>query len=262
MLATSIQFIGIFVIMATTGGGLHIILPHFPGTPYEAHTSSIQFTSTQVSSMNWPNVKTCADNSSMLCAPIDIETITFAGADDPPPPDVIGNIPRLKCCCASMTDIQAKYKDPQSPDKVAAHIMVDKGVAEAISDPSNSRVDTWVTMHTVGPAGITVTGSTATATFKIVFKAGAQFRIRNELPPTTPSHFLAYYLMGIGSSKCTSVPSGGGPCAPSAPGCVVPKSLAKAVTSKAAKAAPPSGHLKTRLTIESVDIDCSNSHWP
>jgi len=262
MLVTSVQFIGIFVIMATTGGGLHIILPHFPDTPYAAHTSVIQFSSSQVSSMTWPNVTACTDNSSMLCAPINIETITFAGADDPPPPDVIGNIPRLKCCCASMTGIQAKYKDPQSPDKVAAHIMVTKGVAEAIPDSVTSRIDTWITMHTLDPAGITVTGNNGTATFNIVFKAGAQFRILNDFPPTTPSHFLAYYLMGIGSSQCTAVPSSGGPCAPSASGCLVSKSVNNKVTPKTTRVAGVAARPKPRATIESVDLDCSNSHWP
>jgi len=261
MLATSIQFIGIFVIMANVGGGLHILLPHFPNTPYAEHTSAIQFVSTQVSSMNWPNVKPCADNSSLLCAPIDIETITFTGANDPPPPDVIGNIPRLKCCCASMTDIQTKYKDPQAPDKVAAHILVDQGVAEAISG-ANMRIDTWVTMHTVSPLGITVTGNNGKTTFKVVFKPGAQFSIRNDFPLTTPSHFLAYYLMGIGSSKCTATPSGGGPCAPSAPGCVVPKSLTKTAAPKTSRVAASPLRPKGQASIESVDIDCSNTHWP
>jgi hypothetical protein len=261
MLATSIQFIGIFVIMANTGGGLHILLPHFPGTPYAEHTSAIQFSSTQVASMNWPNVKPCVDNPALQCAPIDIETITFSGAVDPAPLDVIGNMPRLRCCCSSMTDIQAKYKDPQSPDRVAAHILVDNGVAEAIAG-ANTRIDTRVTMHTAAPAGITVTGSTGKTTFKIVFNPGVQFSILNDMPPTTPSHFLAYYLMGVGSSKCTALPSAGGSCAPSAPGCVLPKTLAKTVAPKTAKVAASPSRTKTRLSIDSVDIDCSNSHWP
>jgi hypothetical protein len=262
MLATSIQFIGIFVIIANTGGGLHILLPHFPGTPYATHTSAIQFAPTQVTSTNWPNVKPCADNVSMQCAPIDLETITFSGANDPPPPDVIGNIPRLRCCCSTMTDIQAKYKDPLAPDKVAAHIWVDKGVAEAIAAP-NARVDTWVTMHTIDPAGITVTGSTSKTTFRIVFKAGAQFSILNDMPPTTPSHFLAYYLMGIGSGKCTAVPSAGPPCAPSATGCLLPnvsKSATKTVRPKTTKVAAATH--RPRASTDSVDLDCSNSHWP
>jgi len=262
MSVTSIQFIGLFVVMMNGANGLHILLPHFPGTIYEEHISVIQFSSTQMSSMTWPNVKACADDPSLLCAPIDIETITFSGAVDPPPPDVTGNIPRLRCCCASMTDIQSKYKDVKATDKVAAHIFIDKGVAEAMP-ASNSRVDTWVTMHSTG--AITVTGDTGKTTFNIVFKPGAQFSIKNDMPPTTPPpHFRAYYLMGIGSSKCTAVPSDGPPCAPSATACLLPKtsasSLAKPSASKRTKAKAP---LKqSGVSIESVDVDCSNTHWP
>jgi hypothetical protein len=262
MSVTSIQLIGLFVVMMNGASGLHILLPHFPGTIYAEHTSVIQFSSAQISSMSWPNVKPCVDDTSLLCAPIDLETITFSGAVDPPPPDVTGNIPRLRCCCASMTDIQTKYKDPKATDKVAAHIFVDKGVAEAIA-ASNSRVDTWLTMHSTG-TGITVTGDTGKTTFNIVFKPGAQFSIKNDLPPTTPTHFLAYYLMGVGSSKCTSVPSDGPPCAPRATNCVLPRassrSLTKSSVSKSTKGARTL-HGTGRLT-ESIDMDCSNTHWP
>ncbi len=34
MSVTSIQFIGLFVVMMNSGAGLHILLPHFPGTPF------------------------------------------------------------------------------------------------------------------------------------------------------------------------------------------------------------------------------------
>jgi hypothetical protein len=260
MFTTSIQFIGIFVFIANTGGGLHVLLPHFPGTPYADHTSAIQFIPAQVTSMDWPNVKPCADDTSLLCAPIDIETITFAGAEDPAPADVIGNIPHLRCCCTPMTGIQAKYKDPQSPDKVAAHILIDKGVAEAMA-AANTRVDTWVTMHTIGPSGITVTGSTGKTTFKIVFKAGAQLSFVNDMPATTPSHFLAYYLLGVGSGNCTALPSAGPPCAPST-GCVATarsKSPVKAAAPKTANLAAPR---RLIASPKSVDTDCSNSRWP
>src|SRR5438270_7126506 len=105
MSVTSIQFIGLFVVMMNTGSGLHILLPHFPGTPYADHISDIQYDPNQVTSVTWPGVTACGPNNSLRCAPINVETITFAGAADPSPTDVIGDIPHLRCCCTAMTDI-------------------------------------------------------------------------------------------------------------------------------------------------------------
>ena len=96
--------------------------------------------------MNWPNVKPCADNARCNARPIDIETITFSGASDPAPPDIIGNIPHLRCCCASMTDIQAKYKDPNATTRLPRTSSWTKGSLRP-SRPSIGRIDTWVTMH-------------------------------------------------------------------------------------------------------------------
>jgi hypothetical protein len=264
MSATSIQFIGLFVVMMNGSAGLHILLPHFPGTPYADHVSVIQYSPDQVSSTTWPGSAACAWNASLQCAPIAVETIAFSGASDPTPPDIIGNISHLTCCCASMTDILPKYKDPIAADKLSAHLFVDHGVAEAIA-ASNGRIDTWVTMHTIDPAGITVTGSNGTSTFNIVFRSGARFAILNSIPPTPdgPNHFLAYYLMGVGSSTCTAVPTDGPPCAPNATACPVLRNVLKA-----AKAAPPKktkSHAKRRILVPkilAVDLDCANSHFP
>jgi hypothetical protein len=265
MSATSIQFIGLFVVMMNGSAGLHILLPHFPGTPYEGHVSVIQYNADQVSSSTWPGTAACSFDSSLQCAPIAVETVTFSGASDPTPPDIIGDISHLTCCCASMTDILPKYKDPDADDKVSAHFFVDHGVAEAIA-ASNGRIDTWVTMHTTDPAGITVTGNDGTSTFNIVFKAGAQFAILNSVPPTTgaPNHFLAYYLMGVGSSTCTAVPTDGPPCAASATAC---SSLTR--SSKVTKAASSKKKTKRRSKqrilvpkILFIDADCANSHFP
>src|SRR3954471_3197001 len=118
MSVTSIQFIGLFVVMMNSGAGIHILLPHFPGTPYADHVSMIQYNPQQVLSTTWPGVTACGFNNSMRCAPIGLETITFAGAIDPAPTDIIGDMPHLRCCCASMTDILPKYKDPTATDKV------------------------------------------------------------------------------------------------------------------------------------------------
>src|SRR3954465_7448212 len=82
MSVTSIQFIGLFVVMMNSGTGLHILLPHFPGTPYANHVSVIQYSPDQVSSATWPGVTPCGPNDSMRCAPVSTETITFGGATD------------------------------------------------------------------------------------------------------------------------------------------------------------------------------------
>ncbi|HXH41676.1 MAG TPA: hypothetical protein VNN08_23835 [Thermoanaerobaculia bacterium] len=292
MSVTSIQFIGLFVVMMNGGAGLQILLPHFPGTPYENHISVIQYSSNQVLSTTWPGTADCGPNNSFRCAPIDLETITFSGALDPQPNDLVGNIPHLSCCCPSMTDILSSYKDPGAADKLAAHIFVDHGVAEAIA-ASNTRIDTWVTMHSTDAAGITVTGDTGTGTFNIVFKAGAQFAILNSIPPdpATPPHFRAYYLMGTGSSDCTAVPTGGPPCTPTATACTTINSKATAVSTPAhskkkntptpkpnisaakSKPKPPDGTQKQKsrastkpkmpgVTVMDTDVDCSNTHWP
>jgi len=206
MSVTSIQFIGLFVVIMNSGAGLHILLPHFPGTPFADHVSVIQFNPAQVSSSSWPGVTACGPDGTLRCAPIDLETITFTGAIDPAPVDIIGSIPHLRCCCASMTDILTKYKDPAATGKLSAHIFVEQGVAEALTG-ANGRTDTWVTMHSADPSGITLRGIAGTSSFNIVFNAGAQFAIMNDATSATTPHFLAYYLMGVGSSSCTSVPS-------------------------------------------------------
>jgi hypothetical protein len=261
MSVTSIQFIGLFVVMMNTGAGLHILLPHFPGTPYANHTSAIQYNPAQVSSVTWPGVVACGPSNSLRCAPIDLETITFSGATDPAPVDIIGAIPHLRCCCASMTDIRPKYKDPNATGKLSAHIFVAKGIAEAITG-SNGRTDTWVTLHSFDPDGITITGVASTSnSLNIVFKPGAQFQILNSMPdaPTTPPHFLAYYLMGIGSSSCTAVPTDGPPCAPQTTECVISKKSTKALRRSSTAAKRPG---MVHATPLDTDSNCSNSHYP
>lgn len=263
MSVTSIQFIGLFVVMMNSGAGLHILLPHFPNTPYAGHTSVIQFSPEQVASLTWPSVTSCGLNGSLRCAPINLETITFAGAIDPAPIDIVGNISHLRCCCASMTDILAKYKDPNATGKLSAHIFVARGMAEAI--PSNGRIDTWVTMHSMNPTGITVVSNAGTSgSFNIVFKPGAQFSILNTTTTPSPSgDFQAYYLMGIGSSGCTAVPSDGPPCAPQATECALPKLAVKKPSAKAATTGSSSAKVTgLHPKRENDDVDCANSHWP
>ena len=176
----------------------------------------------------------------------------------------IGSIPHLRCCCASMTDILTKYKDPAATGKLSAHIFVEHGIAEAITG-DNGRTDTWVTMHSTDPAGITLHGTAGSSSFSIVFDAGAQFAILNNTvsTPTTPPHFLAYYLMGVGSSSCTSVPSDGPPCAPQEAECVISSAMAKKQAASAKRRAVALQAIrKPRLVVREVDSNCSNSHWP
>src|SRR5258708_3229960 len=260
MSVTSIQFIGLFVVMMNSGAGMHILLPHFPGTPYADHVSVIQYSPDQVSSTTWPGVTNCGPNNSMRCAPINIETITFTGAVDPSPIDIIGAIPHLRCCCASMTDILPEYKDPSASGRLAAHIFAEHGVAEAITD-ADGRTDPWVTMHSTDPVGIRVTANAGfSGAVNIVFKPQAQFTIQNSsATETTPPHFLAYYLMGVGSSSCSALPSGGPPCAAQATECALPKrSSVKSVKPRAAAKHASSVH----VVALDVTTDCSNTHFP
>ncbi|HEX3579313.1 MAG TPA: hypothetical protein VHY33_12185 [Thermoanaerobaculia bacterium] len=259
MSVTSIQFIGLFVVMMNSGAGLHILLPHFPGTPFENHVSVIQYDPNQVSSASWPGITSCGPNDSLRCAPIDLETITFSGATDPAPVDVIGSISHLRCCCAPMTDILPKYKDPAATGKLSAHIFLEKGIAEAITN-GNSRTDTWITMHSTDTAGITLIGNTGSSSFNIVFKPAAQFQVLNSTvsTSTTPPHFLAYYLMGSGSSSCTSLPADGPPCAPRATECVLPRKQ----STKAAARRRVALKRPVKVSPLEVDSECSNSHWP
>jgi hypothetical protein len=262
MSVTSIQFIGLFVVIMNSGSGLHILLPHFPGTPFANHVSVIQFNPAQVSSSSWPGVTACGPDGTLRCAPIDLETITFSGAIDPPPLDVIGSIPHLRCCCASMTDILTKYKDPAATGKLSAHIFIERGIAEALT-ASNGRTDTWVTMHSADLGGITLRGTVGTASFNIVFNASAQFTIMNDAVSTeTPPHFLAYYLMGTGSSTCTSMPSDGAPCAPQVAECVIPKALAKTPGRVTRRPAVTQAVTRLHPITRQVTSDCSNTHWP
>jgi hypothetical protein len=285
MSVTSIQFVGLFVVMMNSGAGLHILLPHFPDSPYADHVSVIQYSPSEVSSRTWPGGTNCGPSGSLRCAPINVETITFSGATDPAPTDIIGAIPHLGCCCTSMTDILPTYKDPDASGKLSAHIFVAQGVAEAITD-TNGRTDTWVTMHSSDPTGITLTANAGTAgAVNIVFAPGAQFSILNSATnaETTP-HFLAYYLMGIGSSDCTAVPSGGPPCAASETECSIATQAVKtaqpsvttkpsvktakpSVSTKRSGKAPKVGSRKKRAKPPSTTIleftsDCSNSHFP
>jgi hypothetical protein len=259
---TSIQFVGLFVVLMNTGAGLHIVLPHFPGTPYSGHVSVIQYSPSDVSSSTWTGVTSCGPSGSLRCAPINLETITFAGAADPSPGDIVGAIPHLRCCCSSMTDILPKYKDPTATNKVSAHIFVQHGIAEAIASPEG-RIDAWVTMHSTDPDGITVTANAGAAgSVSIVFKPGAQFSILNTMTSTetTPPHFLAYYLMGIGSGSCTAVPSDGAPCAPQTTECDLARKatvLARPSTRKKKKQPGKGGE-----TAMDMDTDCSTTHFP
>jgi len=261
MSVTSIQFIGLFVVMMNTGAGIHILLPHFPGTPFADHVSAIQYNPTQVASISWPGATACGPSGSLRCVLINLETITFTGAVDPPTNDIVGPIPHLRCCCSTMTDILPKYKDPTATGKLSAHIFVAQGVAEAIADPVGQRTDTWVTMHSSSLAGITVTANAGTSgAVSIVFKPGATFAFLNTMPSTetTTPHFLAYYLMGVGSSKCTAVPSGGAPCAAQTTECdVTKKQTAKTVAPSVIKKRTP-----VHAAIAELDMDCSNSHFP
>jgi hypothetical protein len=287
MSVTSIQFIGLFVVMMNSGAGLHILLPHFPGTVYADHTSVIQYNPDQAMSTTWPGITSCGPSGTLRCAPIDVETITFSGASDPSPSDIVGDIPHLRCCCSLMTDILPKYKDPAASGKLSAHIFVEKGAVEAIA-AGNGRVDTWVTMHSSDPSGITVTGvASPSISYDIVFKPGAQFTILNSMPttPTSPPHFLAYYLMGTGSGDCTTVPSDGSPCAPQATECSILKAKANPSTKSSTKSAPKtaaetaaktSTHMQSKkpgrpgpvgkkppvVKTAEVDVDCANSHFP
>lgn len=260
MSVTSIQFVGLFVVLMNTGAGLHILLPHFPGTPFAGHVSVIQYSPGDVLNSTWPGVTNCGPNGSLRCAPINLETITFTGAVDPSPSDIVGAVPHLRCCCASMTDILPKYKDPAAAGKLSAHIFIEHGVAEAITT-AEGRVDTWVTMHSTNPGGITATANAGTSgSVNIVFKPGAQFQILNSMTSTqtTPSHFLAYYLMGSGSAACTAVPSGGSPCAPQTAECAVAKK--KAVPVKPLASKKQSGDVHTGVL--DLDLDCSTSRFP
>jgi formylmethanofuran dehydrogenase subunit D len=260
MSITSIQFIGLFVVMMNSGAGLHILLPHFPGTPFAAHTSVIQYSPNQVSSIRWPGVTNCGPNGSLRCAPINVETITFSGASDPSPSDIVGAIPHLRCCCASITDILPKYKDPAATGKLSAHILIEHGVAEAIAN-MEGRTDTWVTMHSSDPTGITVKANAGTsASSNIVFKPGAKFAIMNTMPDTetTSPHFLAYYLMGVGNNSCSAVPSDGAPCAAGATDCA----LSKKTSVKAVKPSVNKKRTPVVAIITDIDMNCSNSHWP
>jgi hypothetical protein len=260
MSVTSIQFVGLFVVMMNTGAGLHILLPHFPGTPFAGHVSVIQYSPGDVSSSTWTGVTDCGPAGSLRCAPINLETITFSGAIDPSPVDIIGALPHLRCCCATMPDILPKYKDPNATVKLSAHIFVAHGVAEAITN-MDGRTDTWVTMHSTDPDGITVTANAGTTgSVNIVFKPGARFEILNSVTvtETTPSHFLAYYLMGIGSSTCTAVPSGGPPCAPQATECIIPRKTAPIVKRSVRTKRGGPVHVK----VADVTVDCSTSHFP
>jgi len=265
MSATSIQFIGLFVVMLNSGVGLHILLPHFPGTPYANHVSVIQYSPAQVSSSSWPGVTACGPDNSLRCAPVSLETITFTGATDPMPEGIVGDIPHLRCCCASMTDILPKYKDPTNTGKQSAHIFVGQGVAEAITG-TDGRTDTWLTMHSVDPVGITVTANAGTSgSYNIVFKPGATFTIQNEVMPTNgANHFLAYYLMGVGSGSCASVPSDGPPCAARSTECTVSRTApaTKKVTLRPRHLVKTNVRVGSRLITESLDSDCSNTHWP
>lgn len=261
MSVTSIQFIGLFVIMMNSGAGLHILIPHFPGTPFANHIPVIQYSPNDISSLTWPGVTSCGPNGSLRCAPINLETITFSGASDPSPSDIVGAIPHLRCCCSTMTDILPKYKDPNASGKLSAHIFVEHGVAEAIADP-DGRTDTWVTMHSIDPTGITVTANAGTSgSVNIVFKPGAPFTILNTPAgaDTATPHFLAYYLMGTGSSTCTAVPTGGPPCAAQTTECVLSKKTPVKRIKPLAKATRTG---PVHAGVLEITPDCSNSHFP
>jgi hypothetical protein len=112
------------------------------------------------------------------------------------------------------------------------------------------------------PSGITVVGNNASGSFNIVFKPGAQFSILNSMPESpTMSHFLAYYLMGVGSAKCTSTPTNDPACAPRATECILrtPVSATRKQPMKPAVVGPMP-HVK--VSPLAATLDCSNSHWP
>lgn len=250
---TVIQFIGLFIVTSMSPAGLHIILPYVAVQP--PHPSFIAYRQGDlVAQSGFPRRGTFTyAGQTFDWVDVHREVFEFRGATDPFSGDA-SDLPHLTCCCSAMRDgLKRAYADGMLPEtqRRSAHFMVRNGTASVVNDPNNARV-TEVTMSSA--TGIVVVAGGGRS---LTFKPGARLLVGHEpLPGTavTRSHFHAYYETGRNQAAmmCTSTPlSDPATCGPRPSGCDVPAPQ---------HAAAPAHRFQPR--VETIDIDCSNSHWP
>jgi len=277
--ATTIQFVGLFIIMLQGGGtgGLHILMSHYPSLP--DHQTVIAYDPKELAAppvWNPPPAECTVGGRKFTCVQVGVQTIRFSGQNDPPPGDIIGSISHISCCCAAANTPKPVYVDDSLPPatRKSAHVFIDQGIAEAITDKTTGRTDTVVTMHTPDKAGITITATLPTETSTLVFKPGATVVFANTAPMMSPlekPHFYSYYDAFQGDpcqADPKAKPTAGPPCSAKVTPCPFPNGKGKTVKRPARNAFDlvKAGKLKPakprRHIPFDVGADCSNSHFP
>jgi hypothetical protein len=290
MTPTVIKFIGLFVLtylQSTTPPGpsyYRILMPQFTGMT-TAHPSFIAYLATDRKSGqdDWPGAKDVPGMPGWQYVTVNHEDITFSGVIDGPPAQMTQGPPRLTCCCTPMTDgLQAAYLDPNTSvlAKKGAQVEVRNGSA-ATHTTGGGRVDTWVTMNTdpSSPDGITVSGQLGSGTGsnvkKLYFKPSAQVIFGNtpfcalqDPPPPgcgMDPDWIAYYTMSNTQNHCIATPA---TCAD----CQTSGSQSGWCSTSSCQLAPGTGKLTMRQriaaskklarTMNTINIECSNSQWP
>jgi hypothetical protein len=276
--ATTIQFVGLFIVMLQGGGtgGLHILMSHYPSLP--DHQTVIAYNPKQLAALpvwNPPPVDCVVGGQKLTCAQVGVQTIRFSGQNDPAPGQLIGAISHLTCCCPAATKPKAAFFDDSIPpaERASAHVFIDQGVAEAITDKETGRTDAVVTMHTADSAGITITATLPTETSTLVFNSGATVYFANTAPMQSMEkpHFYSYYDAFEGvpcQSDSKAKPTAGPPCAASLNACLLPEKAQAAKRPKRnaydlvkAGKIKLAGNKRHRVFFD-VGADCSNSHFP
>ncbi|MEK6374846.1 MAG: hypothetical protein AABO58_19370 [Acidobacteriota bacterium] len=282
---TTLQFLGLFVVLYTDGIGYQMLMPDFPNLQ-PRHTAVIAYldgTRDDTGSPSaWPQERGSVNIYGVEYKYVKVkkENIAITGSTDAPPLNLKEKIPHLTCCCPQFVEgFKEDFSNPNmvGPLKRSAHVYVNNGTATVQTDV-NGAMYTQVKMSTVGNGGVTVRGTTADGgnVLTIVFKPGATVIFANSSFETTPplpqkvhklaeqDHFQAYYDMGKATSGCNAVPSQGGTCAGTITACPVTKAKPTSGTKRASHAHEIEKALSGRKSDGTlfVSIDCSNSQYP
>jgi hypothetical protein len=254
--ATVVQFIGI-LITTVSGDRADVIMGRINIDPSHDRVIAYQ-QSKYVSNSNWEKAGSFTRNGMVYdYVRVDVENVTFDGPAGPFDYSLTA-IPRLKCCCGTISRIKPAFADPNAAAKSAAHFFVTSGKYESAQQSKDEAVYTTLTLD--GNA-VTITGTQAgTATKRITLQADASVLVvhaplssiidgTHQHAGDVSDHFLAYYQMVDTSAQCTRQPSDGGSCAPlnTCP-----------ATGKATRPAKK----KTPSPYAVGDINCSSSSWP
>lgn len=278
---TTIKFIGLIVttlLNPPNPPGAQLIMGDFPvSVPPHLRIIAYQQGSRINPDIEWPKVGSFNSGGTTYdYVAVTLENITITGptsAFD----NQMGAIPHLTCCCSAFTNgFSPAWGDPNAAldIKKSAYFTFNNGTYTTVEESTKAISTVLLIADNVN---ITFTGQLGAVTKTLVIRPFSNIMVANEplavLEGSTVHaaavDFTNYYLMGIGTQDCTSIPSGGPPCAPQTASCPAAtpelRSTAMKRSTKAVKKPKLSAAKRKRLNsmLElMVDVNCSSSAWP